>query len=316
MIKELIFSSSSLKISYLCRKNYEQFMIKNSLISLVMVFILWSFSSGKNGNEQEIFSDFKQLLVDIRLQKNTPDEAKQLFQEIMQRLHWRYPHLQKDSADVQLVFPLKGKNYRAVGGNGSGFRRRGFDLFDHSKQGSHPAHDIFIYDRNQDSIEDNTGNYVDVLAVTNGIIIANETEWQEGSLFRGGNFIWLYDFQTGGLWYYAHQHEVYVYPGQLVSAGNKIGIVGRTGFNAAAKRSDTHLHLMFLDIDEEFLPRPINHYLWLKNAQTSYEATFSSFRPKPTPLIINKLKGKTVQLLPSNQTAFPRIQNAKNKSRN
>jgi len=53
-----------------------------------------------------------------------------------------------------------------------------------------------------------------------------------------------------------------------VRAGQKIALVGRTGFNAAMPRSDTHLHMTYLRIDEEGNPFPVNTYGWLKQATT------------------------------------------------
>ncbi len=198
--------------------------------------------------------------------------AGEKFKSILKPLRQKYADQMLDSSEVQLIFPLKSKNYRAVGGKGKGFYARQFNLFDHSISKSHPAHDIFIYDLNRDCKDDNDNQYVDVVAVNSGEVIAVENNWQEGDAYKGGNYVWFYDYQTGGLWYYAHLREVYVSMGQKIHAGDKIGEVGRTGFNALTNRSDTHLHLMHLSLDTDLNPRPINHYEWLKSAQTVYTA--------------------------------------------
>jgi murein DD-endopeptidase MepM/ murein hydrolase activator NlpD len=211
---------------------------------------------------------YKQLLVDIRENKSTPDQSREKFQKMMFILKKAFPHANYDSACVELVFPLRGFDYRAVGGAGSGYRSKGFNLFDNSKKASHPAHDIFIKDRNQDCMDDRSGEYVEVLSVSNGLVIATENDWQIGSEYRGGNYVWVYDFDSNGLWYYAHQREIYVKTGDYVKAGQRIAQVGRTGYNAAMPRSDTHLHLTYLRIDEDGNPNPINTYGWLKNSQT------------------------------------------------
>lgn len=218
---------------------------------------------------QSAIDGFKPLLVDIREYKATPEEARSRFQQIMLTLKQAYPTANYDSSEVSLFFPLLGFDYRAVGGrNGSGYHAKGYDLFDQEAKGSHPAHDIFIKDKNQDCIDDRTGDYVSILSVSDGIVIGTENNWQAGSEYRGGNYIWVYDTITGGLWYYAHQKEIYVKTGDVVKAGQKISIIGRTGHNASMKRSDTHLHLTFLRIDEEGNPFPVNTYNWLKNAAT------------------------------------------------
>ena len=45
-----------------------------------------------------------------------------------------------------------------------GYRSDGFDLFDMDVKGSHPAHDLFVYDKNQDNLDDRTWKPVEVLA--------------------------------------------------------------------------------------------------------------------------------------------------------
>lgn len=215
-----------------------------------------------------VINGYKQLLVDIREYKLSPQQARERFQEMMMILKKAHPTARYDSTQVQICFPLMGFDFRAVGGRGSGYIPRGYDLFDQTKKGSHPAHDIFMKDKDQDCRDDRTGDYVPVLSTSDGIVIATENGWQAGSEYRGGNYIWIYDTTTGGLWYYAHQREIYVKTGQTVRAGQKIALVGRTGFNAAMPRSDTHLHMTYLRIDEEGNPFPVNTYGWLKNATT------------------------------------------------
>jgi hypothetical protein len=52
-----------------------------------------------------------------------------------------------------------------------------------------------------------------------------------------------------------------------VQAGDKLSDMGRTGYNAYKTRSPTHLHLMYLQIQPNGLPEPINTYPWLLTAQ-------------------------------------------------
>ncbi|WP_345244593.1 M23 family metallopeptidase [Nibrella saemangeumensis] len=225
--------------------------------------------------------DFQALYTHIREQSISPDSARTRFSAIMRALRSRFPSvesLQSDSSVVNsdslhkpvspFVFPLRGHSASSIGGSrGEGYRARGFDLFDFNVQGSHPAQDIFVRDRDQDSIEDRTGQPVDVLAMTSGLVIGIETAWLPGSEYRGGNWIWLYDPLQHGLFYYAHNNAVEVLPGQWVKAGQKIAEVGRTGYNAFKTRSPTHLHLMYLRILPNGLPEPRNTYDWLVVAQ-------------------------------------------------
>ncbi|GAA4403560.1 hypothetical protein GCM10023187_19770 [Nibrella viscosa] len=238
-----------------------------------------------NYQEQTVYGlcqDFQTLYTQIREQRIAPDSARARFSAIMQALKNRYPTPVPVQADslmsaasdslakpaASFVFPLRGYSAPAIGGTrGEGYRARGFDLFDFTVQGSHPAQDIFVRDRDQDNIDDRTGQPVDVLAMSSGLVIGIETAWQPGSEYRGGNWIWIYDPVQHGLFYYAHNHVVDVLPGQWVHAGQKIAEVGRTGFNAFKTRSPTHLHLMYLRILSNGLPEPRNPYDWLVAAQ-------------------------------------------------
>ncbi len=249
---------------------------------------------------QNAINAYKPLLVDIREYKTTPTEARSRFQEIVSTLRQAHPTVNYDSAQVSIFFPLLGFDYRAVGGRmGSGYHAKGYDLFDQNAKGSHPAHDIFIKDKDQDCKDDRTGDYVSILSVSDGVVIGTENDWQPGSEYRGGNYIWIYDTVTGGLWYYAHQKEIYVKTGDVVKAGQKISIIGRTGYNAYMKRSDTHLHLTYLHIDDEGNPYPVNTYGWLKNAVTLLDPRIAAdLKPLAIRLNLKEIKTTPKRIIP------------------
>jgi murein DD-endopeptidase MepM/ murein hydrolase activator NlpD len=165
------------------------------------------------------------------------------------------------------VFPLRGYNYRAIGGNGDGYSDKGYKYLDGNKHTAHPAHDIFINDHNQDCIDDRTQKPVDVLAVDDGIVIACSNQWEPTSDLRGGRYIWVYLNYSGLIVYYAHNNAIFVKPGDEVKQGQKIAEVGRTGFNAYKKRSPTHLHFSAFHLVND-LPVPYNPYQQLKKAKT------------------------------------------------
>lgn len=243
------------------------------LLILVGLFSVFSLKADASinplfGPGNDFFERYKELLVDIRTQRISPDAAKAEFQQIMMLLRENYPNHFPESEIGNIVFPLTGSNLNAVGGKGKGFYVRNFNLFDYSVNGSHPAHDIFIYDPNQDCIDDRKSSFVDIVSVGHGVVLATEKSWSDTSSYRGGNYVWVYDFERGGLWYYAHHRKVVVEPGDIVKPGDKLGEVGRTGFNAMHRRSDTHLHLMYLKLDDELSPVPQNFYSWLKEAKT------------------------------------------------
>ncbi len=244
-------------------------------------------------DDQILINRFKTMLVNVREQKVSPSVAENEFIEIFKGIRESYPNALKEEETSILAFPLTKSNIDAVGGKGSGYFVKNFNLFDYSVNGSHPAHDIFIFDPNQDCIDDRKNEYVDIVSVGNGIVMAIEKDWTDSSAFRGGNYVWVYDFERGGLWYYAHHRKVVVDVGQIVKAGDKLGEVGRTGFNARSKRSDTHLHLMYLKINQDFLPEPMDFYPWLVFSKTMQES--SNARKK------RKFNGNIESLIPNNK---------------
>jgi hypothetical protein len=266
-------------------------MVLNAFFVLASVFLLKSDVEDPFRFQYTFFEKFKTLLVNVRNYYVTPYEAEMEFKAIAAELREKYPA--SGTVKDEMVFPLIGADYFAVGGRrGNGFFVKEFDLFDQNVSGSHPAHDIFILDRNRDCIDDRTGNYVDVVSVGHGIVVAVEHEWQEHSIFKGGNYVWVYDLERGGFWYYAHNRISVVEAGQRVRPGDKLGEVGRTGFNAVANRSDTHLHLMYLELDEDLYPQPFNYYPWLLKARTWYASKSALPYTKPwRPTFLEKGKG-------------------------
>ena len=145
------------------------------------------------------------------------------------------------------IFPVKGYTPAAIGGtNGSGYKVADFDFFNQAT-GGHPAHDIFILDRNEDILDDITGKPVEILSMSGGIVVETRKNWTPEMMeIKGGNIVYVYDNFTDGLFYYAHLDKVFVNVGDFVYPGKSLGIMGRTGKNAYPSRSPTHLHLMYV----------------------------------------------------------------------
>jgi len=162
-------------------------------------------------------------------------------------------------SDDEWVFPVKGYTSGAIGGyGGSGYITAGFDFFEQNS-GGHPAHDIFIDDNNQDCLDDETGEPVEILSMSGGIVVETRKNWDPSmSDIRGGNIVYVYDNFTNGLFYYAHLKEVDVNVGDFVRPGTSLGTMGRTGRNAYPSRSPTHLHIMYVrSFDGDIRPENI-----------------------------------------------------------
>ncbi|MBC7446900.1 MAG: M23 family metallopeptidase [Hymenobacteraceae bacterium] len=166
------------------------------------------------------------------------------------------------------VFPIDGYNAAAIGGvKGSGYQSANYDYFAGNRHRGHPAHDIFIQDRNQNGCDDRTRQPVAVRALTGGVVVAMSTNWRTGSPLRGGNYIWVYEPAAHSLFYYAHNATVRVELGALIRPGDILATVGRTGLNASRARSPTHLHLMQLTLDARSWPLPTDCYPRLRRAR-------------------------------------------------
>lgn len=188
--------------------------------------------------------------------KQAVDSMRNFIEELNLYIIKNNPKVYKDN---EWVFPVKGYTSSAIGGrNGNGFVVADFDFYDGST-GGHPAHDIFIADRDQDAVDDNTKKPVKILSMSGGIVVETRKNWTTDMMdIKGGNIVYVYDNYTDGLFYYAHLNQVDVNVGDFVYPGMVLGTMGRTGKNAFPSRSPTHLHLMYVkNLDGDILPANI-----------------------------------------------------------
>lgn len=215
----------------------------------------------------DVIDDWRNLEVSVRDSKIPVEKAAFILPKIMKRLN-KLTKVDEREDPGRWIFPVEGYSISSIGGRGSSFKPcivygispiKGYSFFDGNRHGGHPAHDIFIFDKNRDSLNDRTNKPVYVLAILDGIILSTYSDWQIGSKMRGGNYIWCYHSKEKLVSYYAHLNKILVNPGQKVNSGERLGTIGRTGFSAFPKTSPTHLHLMVLEyIDGEF--HPYNYY--------------------------------------------------------
>jgi peptidoglycan LD-endopeptidase LytH len=192
-------------------------------------------------------SEFAKIIAKIRMQSEKAGLAKHLKSE------W--------------VFPVKGYNSNNIGGtHGEGYVVGNYDYFAGTKHTGHPSQDIFIFDKDQNILDDKTNKPVDVLSLTGGVVIASQSTWDPTETRRGGIYLWIYDNATDAIVYYAHNSKILVTTGDTVYPGMKIGEVGRSGLNAYKKRSPTHLHISYLKVSTN-LPVPEDLYKNLKTAK-------------------------------------------------
>lgn len=219
----------------------------------------------------ELLEQMDTLLDQVRDGVVSRESAKLGLQRLLPLLAEQYRFAGgKRFQKVSWVFPLAGYGPQAVAGRkGKGFVVKGYDFFTGNRHGGHPAYDIFIRDKDRDSLDDRSRKPVGVLSMTGGVVISTETEWYPESGLRGGKYIWVYDPTYNLLVYYAHNSEVLVKQGDIVQPGDKLATVGRTGKNAAKKRSPTHLHMTVLQADQGN-PKAVRFWDDLLHSKTMY----------------------------------------------
>lgn len=150
------------------------------------------------------------------------------------------------------VYPLDKFSSVTYRDDGKDYRQGGYDYFQGTNSKGHPAHDIMILDADKNSLDDSTGNPVDVVSMSSGVVVSVDTSWYPGSKLRGGRYVKIFDVTNNGLFYYSHLSVVSVSPGTVVNAGDKIGEVGRTGRKTILPEGKTHLHVAFLKFKDGY----------------------------------------------------------------
>ncbi len=148
-----------------------------------------------------------------------------------------------------------------------------YDFFDGGRHFAHPGYNIHVRDANFDTKDDLTGAPPEVVAAMDSVVISTYKRWTRGSMFRDGNYVWLYNPAENKLFYYAHLQDIRVDSGQFVRSGEPIASVGPTGFMPRGKREKTHLYLMVLEYDKgRFLP--VDYYSLLSESHPPKEKKF------------------------------------------
>jgi len=161
----------------------------------------------------------------------------------------------KTTTREQWVFPMRGWTSVSYRSAGNDYGDIYFDYFQGGESHNHPAHDIFILDKDSNGVEDSTGKKVEALSMVNGIVFTVLSDWKTGDFGRGGNYIKIYDPESEAMFYYSHLDSIFVKVGQVVKAGDPVAYVGRTGRKAIGGR--THLHIAYYPIYNGY-PEPEN----------------------------------------------------------
>jgi murein DD-endopeptidase MepM/ murein hydrolase activator NlpD len=229
------------------------------MLVTLLISILFLISIPTPGQSQiDPALEWHLLYIKIRDRIITKEEALNKLKELEALLKDFYLKNWGRKLDDRLCFPLKGYSFHFIGGKGgSGYQAQGYDFFDGNDHRGHPGHDIFIRDKNQDGLDDMTGKPVEVISASPGMVVSVNLNWKPSSPLRGGNYIWIYEPIKSRYYYYAHLDQIFVRVGQIVSTGDRLGTLGRTGVKAYLQQSPTHLHFVVHESINGY-PKPIN----------------------------------------------------------
>ncbi len=244
------------------RNRHSAFRIRGTLNlfhqAIVILMLLMIAAPLPLRSEDDPALEWNLLYPKIRDQHISREEAQEKMKTLEASL--KSSRMANVEEKENLCFPLKGYGPSSIGGKeGNGYQISGYDFFDGDRHKGHPGHDIFIRDRNQDCLDDRTGRPVEVVAAAPGIVVSINLNWNPASKIRGGNYIWVFEPKKSRYYYYAHLGDILINVGQIVSRGETLGLVGRTGLNAYPKRSPTHLHFTVHQSKDGY-PRPINPF--------------------------------------------------------
>ena len=230
--------------------------MKNFIFLQILFLSIVSWAAPTVRTVRDVLSDWQRFETGVRDNKIVKDDARKelkgMLSELSGVINSKY---QMESGSW--VFPVEGYSTKALnkrdfnpGSVYGPYGVKGYDFFDGNRHGGHPAYDIFIKDRNLDSLDDRTKKNVRLVAMTDMLVLSINTGWKKGSRMRGGNYIWLINPREKKLFYYAHLKDIFVKPGAFARKGEPLGTMGRTGFLADKKTSPTHVHLMVLEYDQ------------------------------------------------------------------
>jgi len=212
-------------------------------------------------SKESVFQLWDRFEKSLRDELISPKEAYRQFNVIREMLYITFKDIYFEGFR-DWIFPVEGYDLYSSTGPG-GFKPGGYDFYDAKKRDSHPALDLFVIDKNRDSLDDKTLQPFSIVAPVDMVILSVCTVWTENSHLRGGKYIWAYNPPENLLLYFAHFDKIIVFPSQVIRKGERIGFLGRTGKNAFSPRSDTHLHFMILDISKDKVC-PVNPWYKLK----------------------------------------------------
>jgi hypothetical protein len=231
-------------------------------ILIYLSLILSSFGSNLTSQDNSVFTRWHktdELIRDRKIDKDNAIDSIRLYVRLALE-EFKAKKIPSTNRK-EWAFPMSGWTSVTYRSNGKDYKDEKFDYFQGGEFKGHPAHDIFIIDKDSNGVEDSTGKKVFASSMVNGIVISKYSKWFKGDYLRSGNYVKLFDPGTEAIFYYSHLDSVFVEVGQLVSSGEPVGYVGRTGRKAV--RGRTHVHIAYYKIEDgEPIPEDIINDLY------------------------------------------------------
>lgn len=235
-------------------------MRKNILISIFVLVVLQIYSSAQVLTVFDRWHKTDQLIRDRKIDESDAQDSIAMYVKL--GLQEFKSHNVPGTKRINWVFPMDGYTWKSYRADGKDYKDGNFDYFQGGESKGHPAHDIFILDKDTNSIEDSTGLKVYAVAMVTGIVLSKYDTWFRSDFLRSGNYVKLFDPESKAMFYYSHLDSVFVEVGQLVTAGTPLGYVGRTGRKAI--KGKTHIHIAYYKIDNGYpIPEEIINDLYI-----------------------------------------------------
>ncbi len=234
-------------------------MIKKILLSLILIIFFESAVSSQGTSVFQRWHKTDELIRDRKIDEDFAIDSIKIYVKLAVKEFKTTGTLTTKRSGW--LFPMSGWTSVTYRAGGKDYRDDGFDYFQGGEFKGHPAHDIFILDKDSNGVEDSTGKKVYAVSMVNGIVISKYSKWFKGDYLRSGNYVKLFDPETEAIFYYSHLDSVFVEVGQIVVSGEPIGYVGRTGRKAI--RGRTHVHIAYYKIEDgEPIPEDIINDLY------------------------------------------------------
>lgn len=234
------------------------------MTKLIFIFIFFSFAAELSA--QRLFdkwSALDSLIWNRKIDKQSAIEQIKIYTDSA----IRYANKMKMQKGID-HFPVAGYSKIVFRDDGDDYRDENYDYFDGQEPNGHPAHDIFILDKDSDGVDDILHTKPFAVSAVNGIILSVYNHWKENDRMLSGNYINLFDPFDTAIYFYCHLDSVFVKPGDIVNAGDKLGYIGRTGRRAF--KGKTHLHIAYFKIRNGY-PVPVDIIECLYKSKKSYQ---------------------------------------------